>query len=244
MKNILFVFILFVLYSCTNESLISIDESPKTRSINDISTYYFSSSNKEQTFDYQGGFVSSNPILTSYMVNDIGTNIDILPQVKSKPSWVNGISVFNIYEKTYIVYIALAENTSSTERVGTIILSQPESNKTLSFQLIQESKNNVVTVNVSTLDKNLFEFKASTQYPVKGDYLLVKVPYEVYNDGDKMGGNVYINIPKGSKSNTVTLGFISSPIVNNYGDLKGCRLLSPVTLSPENDGFYDYIVAP
>lgn len=243
MRNVLLIFAVFVLYGCTNDPLFDISDTPMTRSTNDFSNYYFNSSLKEQIFDYKGEPTPTWILTTSYKVNDNGVIIDLLPQVISKPSWVNTVNIRNVESKLFITLSSVTENISSMERSGTLILSQPESNKTLSFQLIQGTKNNLVTVSITTIAKNRYEYSISTQYPVKDNYVGVEILYEVYNDSDTMSGRVILSIPKGAKSDSTIKDYNGSPIVYYHGDLKGCRLLSPISIS-SNDNFYDYVLAP
>ena len=50
---------------------------------------------------------------------------DIVPEVVSKPTWVNRIDFLNPYYKIYEVFISVDANTSVEKRVGSIILKQP-----------------------------------------------------------------------------------------------------------------------
>lgn len=59
-----------------------------------------------------------------------------------------------------------------------------------------------------------------------------------------MVGNINLSIAKGAQSNSTLMDYNGSPIVYYHGDLKGCRLLSPISIYPVNDNFYDYVLAP
>ena len=135
MKNILFILSLVIWCGCSNEIPFDTNRAEDmtvTRTTNSDSVYYF-----------EGYFSQLQPVVTLPYKKDsirqtivsyrqVGTTVaDIVPEVVSKPTWVNRIDFLNPYYKIYEVFISVDANTSVEKRVGSIILKQPESNKTL-----------------------------------------------------------------------------------------------------------------
>lgn len=154
----------------------------------------------------------------------------------SKPTWVNRIDFLNPYYKIYEVFISVDANTSVEKRVGSIILKQPESNKTLNIGITQNGINNYIIVSVKELYSNHPLFTATTTYPVEKE-INCRIPYEAYNDGGKYDGNASITIPKGETKGTYEMDYNGSPLVYYHGDIKGYKLYEGIITG---DDIYNY----
>ncbi|WP_291528796.1 hypothetical protein [Bacteroides sp. UBA939] len=238
---------LFFLCSCES-GFLSMEEESSLSSVElqnlSLDNSYFYTNSNNMVVDYQGT-ATEIPTITSYLEEN-GANRDLLPIVTSKPAWVSNIEVRNVYYKYYIVIATAEINTSLSERMGTVVLTQSETNKTLSLQVKQESGTNIITLSVSTVATNRYEFTISTRYPVYGGNVVgsvgVNVLHEVYNDYATYQSTMGMRISNGSTSDSFVKDYNGSPIVAYHGDLKGCRFLPPITPYPLNDGFYDYVV--
>jgi hypothetical protein len=227
MKNILFILSLVIWCSCSSEIPFDTNRAEDmtvTRTTNSDSVYYF-----------EGYFSQLQPIVTlPYKKDSIrqtivsyrqvgATAADIVPEVVSKPTWVNRIDFLNPYYKIYEVFISVDANTSVEKRVGSIILKQPESNKTLNIGITQNGINNYIIVSVKELYSNHPLFTATTTYPVEKE-INCRIPYEAYNDGGKYDGNASITIPKGETKGTYEMDYNGSPLVYYHGDIKAYKL--------------------
>ena len=74
----------------------------------------------------------------------------------------------------------LKNNNSVNERIGRIVLRQKESDKILSFNIVQSGTENRVVISVREFSKNHPVFTATTIYPVKKE-ITCRIPYEAYN---------------------------------------------------------------
>ncbi len=247
MKNVYLLFVFIVLYACSNDDLNTLQEGSSfsdtelsTRSIDNMENYYFNfyaSSNPILEYDFEGEYLTkpSCPVL-SYFITDEQV-IDLAPEIISKPDWLS-IECRHVYYKIFEVIPTVDENTSGTERSSTIVLRQPESNKTLSIPVTQRSNVNIVTLNVTTVFKNRYKFTATTSYPIKGNNLTVDIPFVVYNDGGEMNEMARIVFDKGDTTAYTIKDYGPSPLVYYHGDLKGFRLSEGV-IYPQ-DGDYNY----
>lgn len=244
MKKIIFLLALIGLYGCNNDDCFSpVSEDVMTRSSNS-DPYCFEPYRTGNTwsFDYQQvAFYDVGFNVSSYTELN-GTATDLLPEVISKPDWVDDIMLRHIYFKISLMLIAVGENTMPSERTGTIVLRQPESGKILSIQVTQEGHANEVTVKINTITPNRFEFVLSSKYPVKGN-ISVSIPYIVYNTVSEMEGEAYMQLTNGTSTKSWLMDYSGAPIVCYYGDLTGYRL-SPGTLYSSNGSFYDYVLLP
>lgn len=229
MKKILFLLLsIGLLYSCSN------DETPIDPS--GVSSTTRVASSDEYSFQIYGGALApyyqydckgnlgkTMPAIISYHGGN-GNVEPILPEVLTKPVWVDSIAYqSSMYYGMFACYIYMENNTSAEERSGELILKQPGSEKTLSLSLLQESSSNRVDIKVNRPYKNRYEFIATTDYSVKGE-TRIRVPLMVYNDGGELTHEAVIVIPKGERTGSYIMDWNASPLVGYHGDIKGYRL--------------------
>lgn len=229
MKNILFVLSLILWCSCNNDMLETIENNTEimTRTTSSggysfeiyggaLAPYY--------QYDCKGNLEKVMPAITSCYKGDDGNTEPIVPEVLTKPIWVDSVVYQNtMYYGMFACYVHLKNNTSSAERRGELILKQPGSDKTLSLSLFQESSSNKVDIKVNIPYANHYVFTATTNYPVKEE-VRCYIPYEVYNDGGKMDGSAVIVIAKGQTTGTYVMDYNGSPLVVYHGAIKGYNL--------------------
>lgn len=225
MKYIFLFIAVFIVCSC--EDSLQLDERTQlTRNINNNDIIYSfgiygGAEADEYQYDYKGNLATSPlPAISSY--KKISEQIiPIIPEIISKPEWVNGITYKETaYEGMYSCDISLAVNSSAEEKKGQIILRQPESDKRLSFNVIQRSSYNKVLIQVEEVVKNRFLIKASTTYPVES---LVKIDIYItgYNKGGELRQTGQIDILEGEKQGSSIIEFNGTPLVYYHGDLDG-----------------------
>ena len=226
-KYSLFVLLATLLYSCSNEMLFDTDmtdTSTTTRAVTSDSIYYFGSSDATMVDDFvfhpKDDPKPLSRTLCSY-VEFNGVKILLQPEIVSKPSWVSYIICFQYYD-IYVLSVIAEDNTSS-ERSGNIVLKQPGSNKTLSIGITQYGINNHIRIQVNKTYHNHYEFIATTDYPVKAD-IWAKIPVVVYNDGSELTEQIIIDIAKGERTGSSEADWNPSPLVQEHGDIKGYRL--------------------
>ena len=241
MKNIIFLLTLITLYGCSNDDYLNpVSEDVTTRSSTNPYTFDFYTSIRSLNFDYQKvDLCPSNIYIHSYTTVD-GTDIDLWPEVISKPDWVDKVSFINVYYKLYLMLISVNENTMASERDGRIYLHQPESGKTLSIPVTQGERDNKVIFKVNRINQNRFEFMISSKYPVKED-ISVFLPYTIYNSGAEMNETVYVHLTTGNFTNSTIIDYASAPIVYYHGNISGYRL-GQKTLYVPSPSFYNYIL--
>ena len=243
MKNILFISSLFIWCGCSSEILFDMDRSENiftTRTTN-LDEYSFGiyggSWAPYYQYDCKGNVGKIGPAIISYSrVNDSNLEL-IIPEVLTKPVWVDSISYRNTeYNGMFAVRMHMQNNISSKERSGEIVWQQPGSNKTLSIKIVQEAGINHIMISMKELYSNHPIFTATTTYPVKKD-ISCRIPYEAYNDGGKYESSASITIPKGETKGTYEMDYNGSPLVFYHGDIKGYKLYEG-TIS--GDGIYNY----
>ena len=242
MKNILLLLGFFTLFSCTSDNEVwnNTDIDPKTRGLAEFSNYYFEHYNNEDTFrfDFLGKIIGNLPYIVSYNTDSTaeeGYN-DVSFELVSKPEWVDSVINATVYKKIRIAMPLLKNNNSVNERIGRIVLRQKESDKILSFNIVQSGTENRVVISVREFSKNHPVFTATTIYPVKKE-ITCRIPYEAYNDGGKYDGNASITIPKGETKGTYEMDYNGSPLVDYHGDIKGYKLYEGTTTG---DDIYTY----
>ncbi|WP_291528795.1 hypothetical protein [Bacteroides sp. UBA939] len=237
MKKILFILSVILLCSCEN-SFLSMEEENSLSSVElqnlSLDNYYYSVDTNNVTADYLG--TATVPTVRSYFLEEDGTSRDVLPVVTSKPTWVSNVEVRKVYYQYYIILVTVDMNTSLSGRMGAIVLTQSESNKTLSLQVTQESATNMVTIGVANIYTNRYEFTATTTYPVKEE-VRCYVPYKVYNNGGESNHEAVIVIAKGQTIGTFVMDFNASPLVAYHGNISGYVLYEGRLYG---DGFYTY----
>lgn len=243
MRTVLFFFSLLILYSCSNDSFEgAMLDSTLTRGLSTDSIYCFDyqSAASDYEFDFQTTFMSIAP---PYLLSYVGSG-DVIrglrPEVISKPDWVTNIGVNSVYINVFMAWPTLSENTMAEERVGTIRLRQPESNKILSLQVKQGGTLNRVTIGVIAVSKNRYEFTARTHYPTKAE-LRIRVPLVVYNDGGELTHDAVIVIAKGKNAGSYLMDWNDSPLVRYHGDLKGYRLYEGSFYGDDNIYTYGFV---
>lgn len=223
MKKFLLFLSIILWCGCSNElpfDTDSADVSVKTRAAND-STYYLGASDFNNVENFviapKDDMKPLSRTLFSYVeVNGIKTLLQ--PEIVSKPSWLEYIVCFQ-YNDMYVLSVVAEDNTSSSKRSGVIVLKQPVSNKMLSIGIIQNGKDNWVSVNMQESFPNHPVFTATTTYPVKKD-ITCCVPYEVYNDGGIYDGNATIKIPQGETKGIYEMDYNGSQLVHEHGNVK------------------------
>lgn len=230
MKKLLLIFLpILLLYGCSSEMLFDTDRldiSTTTRGVALDSSYYFkgytSTGEVEDIVCLPFKTDSINRTMVSYKETNFAVT-DLLPEVQSKPEWVNKVIFYHAYYKIYEIFICVDANTSAEKRVGKLVLKQPESNKTFSIGITQNGINNYTTIKVNKTYKNQYEFTATTTYPVEGE-IRIRVPLIVYNDGGELAHDAVIVIAKGEKTGSYLMDWNASPLVAHHGDIKGYRL--------------------
>lgn len=226
MKNLLLLITLFALFSCTSDNEPWNNACPTTRSGGDFSNYFFGMYSDKDTykFDCLGKIVSQElPYITSYCTKEDGYN-NIWLELVSKPEWVDTVMIATVYEKICIAMPQLQNNNSMEERSGRIVLRQKESNKILSYNILQGSKNNRIRVKVDNPTKNHFIFSITTDYPVENS-IRILIPFDIYNDVEEWKNQIaQIVLSKGQSTGSYIMNYDAAPIVAIHGDLKGYRL--------------------
>lgn len=226
MKNILFILSLILWCSCSNEMMFdtdTVDVSSTTRATTSDKTYNFSpigSTTLEDIVISPKGDSSFGRTLNSYVESN-GVKTLLQPEIVSKPSWLIYCICFQYYD-IFVLSVVAADNTSS-ERSGTVVLRQPESDKTLSVRVTQNGINNNITLVVNRMYVNRYMYTATANYPVKGE-TRVRVPLIVYNDGGELTHEAVMYIPKGERTGSYIMDWTGSPLVAYHGDIKGYRL--------------------
>lgn len=243
MKKILFFILSVVLLnSCSNDGmLVDYSEVSPTTRVASSDEYRFEiyggALAPYYQYDCKGNLEKTMPAVISYYSGDNGNIEPIVPEVLTKPVWVDSIVYQNtMYYGMFACYVHLENNTSSAERRGELILKQPGSDKTLSLSLLQESSSNKVYIKVDIPYANHYVFTATANYPVKEE-VRCYIPYEVYNDGGKMNGSAVVDIAKGQTTGSFIMDYNGSPLVYYHGDLKGYRLYEG---SFTGDNIYTY----
>lgn len=189
-------------------------------------------------FNYAGeNLERQNCAIFSYMTSD-NVKTKITPEVTYVPSWCN-VSLLSEQPEHFVYKIELTPNTGA-DRSDYICFKQPESNQTLLVNVFQYERYNRVTITMKEVYPNHLLFTATATYPVKGE-VLCHIPYEVYNDGGKMNSSVTIDIAKGQTTGTYIMDYNSSPLVNNYGDIKGYRLYEGEFWKEDNVYTYTFV---
>lgn len=217
MKNILFVLSLILWCSCSNDMLetIETDNGVMTRTASSDGYYFGNSSNTSLTdivVDNEGISYQSYYTILSYQEAD-GIFTDIDPQVLHTPSWIN-IDFSHVYYKTYVMFVTTEPNTSG-ERSDYVSIRQPESNKTLSFRVTQESYNNNAYITAEKLSLGCFKIKVSTQYPVKSGTVFF-VYYSTFNGKDTGSAFTMLTVLPGESSAFTTIDHSKEEIYSNH----------------------------
>lgn len=173
MKKLLLIFLpILLLYGCSNEMLFDTDEvgTSTTRGTTSDKIYYFGSSDSAEVEDFvispKDDSKPLNRTLHSYVESN-GVKTLLQPEIVSKPSWLIYCVCFQ-YNDIYVLSV-VAEDNISSQRSGDIVLKQPESNKTLSIKVIQQSSINNIAITMKEVYPNRPLFTATTTYPVKGE---------------------------------------------------------------------------
>lgn len=247
MKKLLFIFLpILLLYGCSNDEILIENEggSPATRvASSDVYSFeiYGGGWAPYYQYDCKGNLVNVTPGIVSYYRGDSGETEPILPEILTKPVWVDSVAYHTTaYNGMFACYIYMENNTSSSERRGEVILKQPISDKTLSLPLLQESSSNEVTIKVNKTYKNQYGFIATTTYPVKGE-MRIRIPFIVYNDGGELSHNAVIVIAKGEKTGSYLMDWNASPLVAHHGDIKGYRLYEGDIWGEDNIRTYSFV---
>lgn len=247
MKKLLFIFLpILLLYGCSSEMLFDTDRldiSTTTRGAALDSSYYFkgytSTGEVEDIVCLPFKTDSINRTMVSYKETNLAVT-DLLPEVLSKPEWVNKVIFYHAYYKIYEIFICVDANTSAEKRVGKLVLKQPESNKTFSIGITQNGINNYLTIKVNKTFNNHYEFIATTTYPVEGK-TNVRLPLVVYNDGGEMNHVAVIEIAKGENTGSYEMDWNGSPLVYYHGDIKGYRLSEGEIWGEDNIYTYSFV---
>lgn len=244
MKKLFLLSILFVLFGCSSDNELWNDAgiSSTTRSTGDFSTYHFSLMNGEDTyrFDRSGKCLTDLPYILSYNTTENGYN-NIWLELVSKPEWADTVFIATVYEKIYIAMPQLQVNNSMEERSGKVLLKQRESNKILSYNVVQESSNNRITIKVDRPTNNHFIFSATTDYPVKST-VRITIYYDIYNDGEEWKGReAPIVLTEGQSTGSYVMNYDAAPIVAYHGDLKGYRLHEGKIYSQDEAYTYTFV---
>lgn len=234
MKKILLFLSIILWCGCSSElpfDTDSADVSVKTRAAND-STYYFQFSGENKMI-LNLGYSSAGISVMSYK-DDNGVVTELEPEVVNKPDWVDSVYVHHVYYRYYAVVVDM-QGVPTSERTGVIEIKQPESNKRMSFEIVQYGCINYVSVSLTEPYPNHPVFTATTTYPVKKD-ITCYVPYEVYNDGGVYNEAVRIKITKGEAKGIYEMDYNPSQLVYEHGNVK--YRLHEGTIS--GDGAYAY----
>lgn len=154
MRKVLLLIALVFMYSCSNEDSL-FEPVVESEMVTDllVSTYVsddgyhyrFSSEVQDVELGGNGVPTSSKEIrITTYKALE-GTAVNELiilkPVVSSKPSWIREIEFEQVYYGHYALHLTADPNISYSERMGSVILTQPESNQTISLQVTQKAGN-------------------------------------------------------------------------------------------------------
>lgn len=219
MKKFLLFLSIILWCGCSNElpfDTDSADVSVKTRAAND-STYYFQINTNTNKIILNMGNTSAGISVMSYK-DDNGVVTDLKPEVVHKPDWVDSVEVRHVYYRYYAVVVEM-QSVPTLERTGVIEIKQPESNKRMSFEIVQYGSINNVSVSLTEPFPNHPVFTATTTYPVEKD-ITCCVPYEVYNDGGIYDGNATIKIPQGETKGIYEMDYNGSQLVYEHGNVK------------------------
>lgn len=210
MKKIFYFLCIICLCACSNDIPKEVCEStPMTRSVLSDTIYHFNYYNDQSieniVFTYNGAAYLITQ--TSFYVSTFATigsaSIEKNMEIAQAPSWTN-ISYERASYATYAVRIAVDENTGG-ERRGTIVMRQPDSNKTLSLDVIQYGRENAVSIVAKPLSDKCYEMTLSTQYPMLASSTVFRVQYSAFINGKITEEYAFFTLMKGESKASVTI---------------------------------------